>query len=103
MYGSPVGSVLVTADGASITVDKQKGEGVRVFNVHIISGAGGGAVVSFKNGGASDTIWLKETGTASTGKTFDYGVNGVFFTNGCYVDVDTNTTSVLVNCRKELA
>lgn len=104
MYGAPVGSVLITADNQVITVDRQNGQGIRIFNVHILSGGGGGAIVSFKNGTTvGDTIWITETGTTSTGKTIDYGIQGHFFPNGCFVDIDANTTSVLVSCRKELA
>lgn len=104
MYGSPVGSILVTSDSQVISVDIVKGESVRVFNVHILSGGGGGAVVSLRNGTTvAGTIYITETGTASTGKTFDYGVQGHLFPGGCFVDVDANTTSVLISCRKELA
>ena len=47
MYGSPVGSVLVTADGELISA----GVPVRVLNMHIKSSGGGAAVVSLKNNG----------------------------------------------------
>ena len=87
------GSQLLTADG----VVGVSGRAVRVFSVHIISG-GTAAVVSFKNGtAAGDTSWVTETGTISTGKTVDFGCNGILFPAGCFVDCDTNTTSVLVN------
>lgn len=87
------GSVLITSDGVTGT----SGNPTRVFNIHIISGAGGGAVVSFRNGATvGSTIYLTEVGTVSTGKTIDYGTNGQYFPSGCFVDVDTNTTSVLV-------
>jgi hypothetical protein len=69
--------------------------------MHIISGGGGAAIVSLINNGASGTTYIKETGTVSTGKTFDYGVHGLLFPLGCYIDLDTNTTSVLLSCRKE--
>lgn len=91
------GSKLVTADGELFTAGKP----VRIFNMHILSG-GTGAIVALINNGASGTIYIKETGTASTGKTFDYGINGHLFPLGCYVDVDNNTTSVLINCSLEL-
>ena len=97
MYGSPVGSVLVTADGELISA----GVPVRVLNMHIKSSGGGAAVVSLKNNGSSGTAWITETGTVSTGKTFDYGIQGHLFPLGCYVDVDANTTSVLIACSKE--
>ena len=87
------GTALITADAAVNTASVA----VRVFAIHIISGAGGGAIVSLRSGGAvSGTIWVTETGTASTGKTFSYGLQGIWFPSGCFVDVDTNTTSVAV-------
>ena len=97
MYGSPTGSKLITGDAELFSA----GDQVRVFNIHILSSGGGAAVVSLKNGGAGGVVWITETGTTSTGKTFEYGPQGHLFTNGCYVDVDTNTTSVLISCRKE--
>lgn len=73
------------------------GAATRVFAVHIISSGGGAAVVSLRNGtSASDTIYLTLTGTTSTGATFAFGTNGFLFPSGCFVDVDTNTTSVAV-------
>lgn len=98
MYGVPVGSKLVTASGELFAA----GDVVRVFNINIISGGTPG-VFTMGVGGASGTTWIKETGTANTGKTIDYGINGQLFNNGCYCTVDGNTTSVLIACRKELA
>lgn len=87
------GSQLVGTADAAIG---SSGKATRVFNIHIISG-GTAAIVSLRNGtSASDTIYLTETGTISTGKTIDYGTKGQLFSNGCFVDVDTNTVSVLV-------
>lgn len=104
MYGSPVGSILVGSSDIALITTLAAGEGVRVFNMHILSGGGGAAVVSLRNGQTvAGTIWITETGTASTGKTFDYGVQGHYFPAGVFVDVDTNTTSVLISCRKEIS
>lgn len=89
---------LITADGEVSAA----GVRTRIYMVHIISSGGGAAVVSFKNNGASGTTYLTETGTVSTGKTFIYGEEGVFFPNGCYVDVDANTTSVAVTYHTEV-
>lgn len=91
------GSKLLTADGEVGAA----GQPVRIHNVHIISG-GTAAIVAFNNNGASGTLWIKETGTISTGKTIDYGINGHLFPLGCYVDLDNNTTSVLVNYATQL-
>lgn len=87
------GTQLVTVDG----VVNSAGTAVRVFAIHILSGGGGAAVVSLRTGSAvGGAIWITETGTVSTGKTFTYGTQGVWFPSGCFVDVDTNTTSVAV-------
>lgn len=87
------GATLIgTADAAVSTA----GQAVRVFTIHIISG-GTAAVVSLRNGSTvAGTVWVTETGTISTGKTINYGTQGILFPSGCFVDVDTNTTSVLV-------
>lgn len=88
------GSQLITADGVVGT----SGSATRIFNMHIISTGGGGAVVSLKSGtSSSGTVYITESGTTSTGKTFDYGPKGHLFPSGCFVDVDANTTSVLVS------
>lgn len=87
------GTQVITADG----VVGAAGVAVRIFAIHILSGGGGAAVVSLKTGSVvGGTAWITETGTTSTGKTFSYGTQGVFFPNGCFCDVDTNTTSVTV-------
>lgn len=83
---------LVTADA----VISASGKPVRVYSIHIISGGGGGAVVSLVNGTAAGTATITETGTVSKGVTFNYGTCGHAFPAGCFVDVDTNTTSVAV-------
>lgn len=87
------GTQLITADG----VVNSASVAVRIFSIHILSGGGGAAVVSLRNGAVvGGTIWVTETGTASTGKTFSYGTQGILFPSGCFVDVDANTTSVAV-------
>jgi hypothetical protein len=92
------GSQLISADG----VVGVSGKPIRIFNIHIISGAGGAAVVNLRSGAAvGGTIRIKETGIIDTGKTFSYGKRGFLFEAGCYCDVDTNTTSVLVQYVQE--
>ena len=83
----------MTADAAI----GNSGVPTRIFSIHIISG-GTAAIVSLRDGiSASATAWITETGTISTGKTFAYGTYGALFPDGCFVDVDSNTTSVLVS------
>lgn len=87
------GSVLLTADGAVGT----SGRSARVYSIHAISGATP-AVVALKNGTSTGgTTWVALTCVASVGNTFDFGAYGIVFPNGCFVDFDANTTSVVVN------
>lgn len=86
------GSQLVGTTDAAV---QASGKAVRVFMIHIISGTA--AIVSLRNGtAATATAYATETGTANTGKTIVYGEQGLAFPAGCFVDVDVNTTSVLV-------
>lgn len=86
------GTQLSTADAAV----GSSGRAVRIMCMHIISGGVAG-VVSLRNGtSASATAYLTETGTVSTGQTYNYGTQGILFPAGCFIDLDANTTSVLV-------
>lgn len=87
------GSQLITADAVVGT----SGQPVRIYTIHIISSGGGAAAVSLVNGTAAGTASITETGTTSKGVTFNYGTYGVLFPLGCFVDVDSNTTSVMVS------
>lgn len=88
------GTQLLTADGAV----GASGVAVRVFAINIVSGGGGAAVVSLKNGtAAGSTNYVTQTGTTSTGVTVIFGAQGFLFPAGCFVDVDANTASVLVS------
>lgn len=87
------GTQVITADG----VVSASGQAVRIFTIHVISGGGGAAIPALRTGTAvGGAIWIQETGTVSTGKTFNYGAQGVLFPNGCFCDVDANTTSVTI-------
>jgi hypothetical protein len=73
------------------------GTAIRIFTMHLISGGGGATVVSLKNGSTSGgTTWITETGTTSTGKTFNYGHDGVLFPAGCFVVTDANSADVTI-------
>lgn len=68
----------------------------RVFTVHLISD-GTATVTSLRNGtSASASAFATETGTASTGKTINYGLQGLFFPSGCFLDVDAHCTGGIV-------
>lgn len=96
------GTVIRTTDGESITANKP----VRVFMMHLKCNSSG-TVVALKNGGASGTTYVKQFvlgsgGGGNNSQTFTYGSEGIFFPNGCYIDVDSNTVSATLACRKEL-
>ncbi len=85
------GTQVITADG----VVSASSQAVRIFTMHVISTGGGAAQINLRTGNAvGGAIWVQETGTVSTGKTFNYGAQGVLFPSGCFCDVDANTTSV---------
>lgn len=92
------GSERLVADAELLNA----GDRIRVYYAHVISGAGGGAIVDLINGGAAGDVWLRCVGTASLGTPHDFGHNGVVFPNGCYVDVDGNTVSIVLTYEKEI-
>lgn len=100
MFGdtSAVGTVYTTADVECSTAGKP----FRVFHMSVLSG-GTAAVVSLKNNGASGTVYATcKASVVSVSNEFDFGTNGILFPQGCYIDVDGNTTSVTLSGRKEL-
>lgn len=73
------------------------GKPIRVFNMSLLSG-GTASVIQLKSGtSGSGTIFIQETGTISTGKTFDYGTHGHYFPTGCFVTVDANIVSAEIS------
>ncbi len=94
------GSTLVSADA----VVGRSGQPTRVFGAYLISGAGGGGIVIFRNGTtASATAFLQIDGTASKGTNVLFSDNGVLFPLGCFCDIDANVSSVVVNAISEQA
>jgi hypothetical protein len=89
---------VLQATGDSLIGEAKKA--TRVFALHIISGTA--AVVALRDGQTvSGTIYIQETGTANTGKTFTYGRFGMLFPDGCFLDLDVNTTSALIAYSQE--
>jgi hypothetical protein len=90
---SAVGFSRIVADGVLST----SGEPVAIYGMNIISGGTAG-VVNLRDGTAvSGAINIQEKGTASQGKSINYGGHGIVFPNGCYVDIDANVTSVTIS------
>lgn len=88
------GTQLLAADGALGT----SGTAVRVYAISILSGATAG-ILSLRNGtGTGDTIYATLTCAAvSTSTVFTFGTTGMFFPNGCFVDIISNVTSAAVS------
>lgn len=92
------GSQYFTADGVVGVI----GRPCRVFSVHLLSG-GTASTTTLKNGTTtSGTVYVQLDGTISKGTTFNAGPAGIRFPGGCFVDVDANATSVLVEFENEL-
>lgn len=84
------GSTRLTTTGTVGVAAKPK----IIYGIHIISGATP-SVALLKNNGTTGTIYIKETGTANTGKTIMYP-EGYLFPTDCFYTADGNQTSVLV-------
>ncbi len=77
------------------------GVATRVFTVHLISD-GTATITSLRNGTASTaTAFATETGTISTGKTINYGLQGLMFPAGCWLDVDAHCIGGIVTYTQE--
>ncbi len=92
------GPIRLTASGALIASGKR----VRIFDAAVTSGAIAGQVKLRHGALVTDTIFRTLDGEPN--KTIADGnwpSNGVYFSNGCYVELDANATAVEVNCMVE--
>lgn len=88
-------STQAIASGTDAAIGSS-GIAVRIFTVHLISD-GTATVTSLRNGTSSSaTIYATETGTVSTGKTINYGTQGMLFPAGCFLDVDSHCVGGIV-------
>lgn len=105
MYGAPVGTINVTSTGQLLTYNNNTDGNIgvdykcRIFNIHLISSSTA-SVLTISNG-ISGSVFIKVTGTISTGVTFDFGINGVVFSSGAYITVDANIVSATIACRAD--
>lgn len=82
----------ITADG----VVGGSGNPIDVFGYSIESGVGGAGVTTMYDGtSTSGTKLFEDEGTANKWKNVNWE-NGRRFPSGLYVDIDSNTTSVVV-------
>lgn len=87
------GSIYLDADGA-VGVS---GKPVRVYSVELLSGETAGKLVLRNGDSASGTIYVNQTcATVSETNTFNW-CGGLTFPDGCFFDIDTNTTSIVAN------
>ena len=92
-----VGTVLKTASGSVPIsgVTKVTANEIRVYTIHIISGATAGQVKLYNGTDINGNLFAHATcPVVSSGNTFDFGTNGLLFPNGCYALLDSNVTSV---------
>lgn len=73
----------------------------RVFGVYLLSGGTASTVILRNGSSATSTIQLQLDGTISKA-TYWSDANGLLFPNGCFVDVDSNTTALSVSFEEEL-
>jgi len=91
------GSINLTADSAVGT----SGKPIRLFAVNMLSGGTAGQLVLRNGTSDSASIWIREVGTANTGKTVEYGKHGILFPEGCFYDDDPNFTGVTFQYSEE--
>ena len=91
------GAVSVTADSIIGT----SGRPIRLWAVNMLSGTAGELVL--RNGSTETSpIWVRELGTANTGKTVPYGNQGILFPLGMFYDDDSNFTGVTIQYSEEI-
>jgi hypothetical protein len=83
------GTQILAASGAIGVASKP----VRLFSIHVVCGTAANAFIH--SGGSGGTACLKEIGTANTGKTINYGDQGMYFPSGAYCSFETNVTRVV--------
>lgn len=89
--GAKSGSQILTASGPA----GGSGKPVRILNMSILS-AGSSGTVNLHNGiSTGDPVYVKETGLLLRSVIFEYR-RGFLFASGCFVELDSNTSSVLV-------
>lgn len=72
------------------------GQPTRVFTLHVISDGTAGVAILRNGTSSSGTAYVTETGTISTGKTVNFGTQGMLFPAGCFLDVDSHCVGGIV-------
>ena len=94
-------TVSVTADASIGTAGKI----IRVWNANLVASSGGASSVVLRNGTTTGgTIFAQiDTSAASKGVSQEYGVKGLRFPSGCFVDVGSNVDGFTITYSEELA
>lgn len=99
-FGTPgTQSIVNQTDIALIT--SIVGQPVRVFSVHLVSDGTASTVILRNGTSAAGTAFIQVDGVVSKGATLDFA-NGILFPNGCFVDVDSHSQSIVVTYSAEL-
>jgi hypothetical protein len=93
------GTQQLTASGVVGT----SGAPIRVWKWTIGSGGTAGLAKLRSGTTASGVIFAEDTGTINIGgrNLTDFGATGLFFPNGCYCEMDVNTTAVTIAYTQE--
>jgi hypothetical protein len=95
--GFPIGTQRITADSALVA----NGRPVRIFNVNLVSG-GTASTLTLRNGtSASANAFDQVDGAASLSVTKNWA-GGLFFPDGCFLDVDANISYATVSYESQL-
>lgn len=87
-----VGSIRLTTDG----VVGVSGKPVMVYSVVALSAGSNGEIVLRNGSSASGTVYVQQDGTASKTVTLNF-IGGLYFPGGCFFDIDTNITAIVVS------
>ncbi len=79
------GTTRLTADG----LVGSSGKSIRVFDIHLVSGATASTCTLENGTDASGTAYIQIDGVASKGVTLGFA-GGVRFPDGCFLDADAN-------------
>ena len=86
------GAVRVAAD-TSLTGTTARP--VRVYNASWISGTTAGDLTLRNGTDTTGAVWVMEVGVASHSDSINFE-DGLLFPGGCFVDLDANTTAVVI-------
>ena len=91
-----IGDVRLTADGLVGT----SGKPIRVYWIHLVSGATLSTTTLNNGTGADDTAYVQVDGVANQGVLLNFA-GGCRFPDGCYMNTDANIEYALIGYTEE--